>query len=100
LVAGPGIPNTSGEAEFHSRGDQRSLAVHLNATARLHGAVVEVLVGGRHVGRFTLNDRGDGRLYLSTAQGEWVPESVYDQRLEIIGPHGILVAGGHFPPAP
>lgn len=100
LAPGPGIPDTSGHAFFHSRGGERSLAVQLNATPRLGGEVVVVALGGRPIGRMELNERGDGRLYLATTEGERVPESVYDLRLTIIGPHGIIVAGGHFPPAP
>ncbi len=100
LHPGPGIPDTSGQAVFHARSGESTLGIQLNATPRLGGETVVVLLGGRPIGRIALNARGDGRLYLSTVAGDRLPEQVYGLGLQIIGPHGIVVAAGRFEQAP
>jgi hypothetical protein len=98
VITGVALPDASGGAVWRQRetGRIRTLVVEVGNMKRVAGKTVHVEVGGRPVGRMAVNRQGAARLELSTANGQWVPESVAGQRI-VIKFGDTILAGGAFP---
>jgi hypothetical protein len=95
LKASAQYPRAKAKAKFKDAGAEKEFQVEIENVKALAGKTLAVIVDGKKVGTFKVNNLGVGRLNLNTIRGDKVP-AIHSGSKVLIKLGAKLVASGQF----